>query len=237
MQHARQKRAEVSSVTPNDVVEFHLLLHELHTSNPNNLNLRHSRGTVLFTEGEPAQGVYILLSGRAAVSICSRGGKIVILRVAQSGDVLGLNSALRNCTYDVTVKTLEPCRTHFIPRSELMALMEKYPRWTEAALLTLSKELTEIANRARSLFLSQTSTARLAKLLLEWGNNATPNGSSIVRINKSFTQEQIAQMIGSSRETVTRLLTTLSRRHIIEITVDSILIRDWRALETVAEDN
>jgi CRP/FNR family transcriptional regulator len=118
-----------------------------------------------------------------------------------------------------------------------MALMEKYPRWTEAALLTLSKELTEIANRARSLFLSQTSTARLAKLLLEWGNNATPNGSPIVRINKSFTQEQIAQMIGSSRETVTRLLTTLSRRHIIEITVDSILIRDWRALETVAEDN
>jgi len=237
MQHARQKRVEVSSVTPNDVVELHLLLHELHTSNPNNPTLQHARGAVLFTEGELAQGVYILLSGRATVSISSRGGKIVILRVVQSGDVLGLNSALRNCTFDVTVKALETCRTHFIPRSELLALMEKYPRWTQAALLTLSNELTEIANRAKSLFLSQTSSAKLAKLLLEWGNNATPNGSSIVRIDKSFTQEEIAQMIGSSRETVTRLLTTLSRRRIIEITVDSILIHDWSALETVAEDN
>ena len=236
MQQAKQKRVEVLSATPNDVVESHSLLHELHTSTPNNLNLRHARGEVLFTEGEPAQGVYILLTGRATVSISSRGGKIVILRVAQSGEVLGLNSTLRNCTYDVTVKTLEPCRSHFIGRSELRALMERCPRCTQAVLMTLSDELTEIANRTRSLFLSQTSNARLAKLLLEWGSNAISNGSSIVRIPKCFTQEEIAQMIGSSRETVTRLLTNLSKRHIIEITVDSILIRDWRALEGVVED-
>ncbi len=236
MPYLRRKRPDACVVTPNDVAAFHSLLHVLHTANPNRLNLLQGRGNVLFTEGEPARGIYILLSGRATVSISSRGGKRVILRVAQSGDVLGLNSTLRNCSYDVTVQTLEPCRTDFVSRSELLAMMETSQQCTQAVLRELSHELTELGDRARSLLLSQTSSVRLAKLLLEWGTRTTANGSPLVQIEKSFTQEEIAQMIGSSRETVTRLLTTLSRRHIIEITTDSILIHDWRALETAAED-
>ena len=68
----------------------------------------------------------------------------------------------------------------------------------------------------------------MANLLLECGREST-------RIEKVFTQEDIAQMIGSSRETVTRLLTALRRRNIIQITSDSVLIRDRRALENMLE--
>lgn len=236
MHHPRRKILDACLVAPNDVATFHSLSHALHTANPNNLSLWQGRGTFLFTEGEPARGIYILLTGRATVSISSSGGKIVILRVAQSGDVLGLNSTLRNCSYDVTVQTLEPCRTDFVSRSELLALMERSQQCTQAVLRELSHELTELGERARSLLLSQTSSVKLAKLLLEWATRTTANGSTLARIEKSFTQEEIAQMIGSSRETVTRLLTALSRRHIIEITAHSILIHDWRALEAAAED-
>jgi DNA-binding transcriptional regulator LsrR (DeoR family) len=70
----------------------------------------------------------------------------------------------------------------------------------------------------------------LANLLLECSREST-------RIEKVFTQEDIAQMIGSSRETVTRLLTTLRRRNIIQITSDSVVIRDRRALENMLESN
>lgn len=234
MPHAKQKRVDTSSVTPNDVPEFHILSHDL--QHPNNLSLSHAPGTVLFTEREPARGVYVLLTGRATVSISSSEGTVIILRVAQRGDVLGLNSTLRNCTYDVTVKTLEPCRTDFISRNEVARLMQECPRCAQAVVMTLSQELTELTNRARLLFLSQTSSSRLAKLLVEWGTKSSVNGSSIVRIDKSFTHEDIAQMIGSSRETVTRLLTNLSRRHIIAITTDSIFIRDWNALKSAAQE-
>jgi CRP/FNR family cyclic AMP-dependent transcriptional regulator len=68
----------------------------------------------------------------------------------------------------------------------------------------------------------------LANLLLECSREST-------RIEKVFTHEDIAQMIGSSRETVTRLLTELRRRNIIQITSDSVLIRDRRALENMLE--
>ena len=146
------------------------------------------------------------------------------LRLAQSGDVLGLNSVLRGSAYDTTVKTLESCRTYFIPCGQLSVLMDTSPAGTHAILTMLSHELTQLTARTRSLLLPQTASGRLANLLLEWSGQSG-------RIDRVFTHEEIAQMICSSRETVTRLLASMSRRKVIQVTSDSILIRDYAALE------
>ena len=207
--------------------DLYSLIREIHGSNVHNLNSLHGRGTVLFAEGEPARGVYLLRSGRATVSISSSEGRIVMLRLAQAGDVLGLNSVLRNCSYDTTVKTLEPCRTDFISRAELLELMQQSQAGAQTILKILSRELTELTDRAKLLLLPQTASGRFAKLLLGWSNG---NGS----VDRVFTHEEIAQMICSSRETVTRLLASMSRRKIIQITSDSFLIRDCTALERMA---
>lgn len=209
--------------------DLHSFLHAIHASNISNLSSLHGRGKILFAEGEPARGVYILRTGRAAVSISSSEGRIVIPRIAQTGDVLGLNSVLRSSSYDVTARTLEPCRTDFISRTELLELVEKSHAGARAVLKLLNHELTELTERTRSLLLLQTASARLARLLLEWSRKS-------VQIERVFTHEEIAQMICSSRETVTRLLASLSRRNIIQITSDSILIRDYAALEQMAQD-
>ncbi len=212
--------------------DLHLLVREFRPSNVSNLNSLHRRGKVLFSEGEPARGIYILRTGRAAVSITSREGKVVILRMAQAGNVLGLNSVLGGSSYDATAKTLEPCRTDFIARAELLVFLET-PVGARAMLTMLSRELAELTNRTRSLLLPQTASARLAKLLLEWssGNGATT--PSTTRIEKPFTHEQIAQMICSSRETVTRLLASMSRRQIIQINSNNVLILDRTSLEAM----
>ena len=207
--------------------DLHSLLHAFQAAQVSNLNSLHGRGKVLFAEGEPARGVYILRTGKATVSISSSEGRIVIHRIAQAGDVLGLNSVLRSSPHDVTVKTLGPCRTEFIPRATLFELIEKSQAGAHAVLRILSLELSELAERTRSLLLPQTASARLAKLLLEWGCKSE-------RIDRILTHEEIAQMICSSRETVTRLLASMSRRKIIQITSDSILIHDYGALERMA---
>lgn len=203
------------------------LLREVRASNVSNLNSLHGRGKIIFAEGEPARGIYILRTGRASVSITSSEGKVVTLRTAQAGDVIGLNSVLRGASYDTTIKTLAPCRTDFIARAELIDLLEK-PAGVKAMLTILSGELTELTNRTRSLLLPQTASGRLAKLLLDWSKE-----SNATRIEKNFTHEEIAQMICSSRETVTRLLASMGRRQIIEIGSGSILIRDPAALEAM----
>ena len=214
--------------------DLYSLLREIHTSNVSTLNSLHRRGTVLFAEGEAVRGVYILRTGRATISISSSEGRIVILRMAQPGDVLGLNSALDHLSYETTVKTLEPCRTDFIPRAELLELMEKSDAAKRAVLKILSGELTRLTNRTRSLLLPQTARARLARLLLEWTRETNGNNSHVPRIDKLFTHEEIAQMICSSRETVTRSFANFSRRKIIQIMADSILINNREALEQMA---
>lgn len=214
--------------------DLYSLLQEIHTSNISKLNSLHRRGTVLFAEGEPAHGVYILRAGRATVSISSSEGRVVILRMAYPGDVLGLNAALQNSSYETSVKTLQPCRTEFIPRAQLMALIDRSDTAKRAALQILSRELTQLTNRTRSLLLPQTANARLARLLLEWSRENNGNNSHGSRVDKLFTHEDISQMICSSRETVTRLLATFSRREIIRVTADSILINDPDALEQMA---
>lgn len=194
------------------------------------LDSLHARGKVLFAEGEPARGVYLLHSGTAAVSVSSRDGKIVILRTARAGDVLGLNCVLRNLPYDTTVRTLQSCRTGFISRVELLELLQTNPRAAHAIAGLLSRELSELTDRTRSLLLLQTTGARLAKLLLQWCQELETDTSGYFRIDRVFTHEEIAHMISASRETVTRLLASLSRRQIIRMTADSIVVKDLRSL-------
>lgn len=202
------------------------------------LNIRkldslHGRGSVLFSEGEPARGIYILRTGRATVSISSSEGRVVILRMAHAGEVLGLNAVLSNCAYDATVKTLESSRVNFISRAELTELVNS-DAGAVAVIKLLSRELTQLNESARSLLLPQTARARLAQLLLQWNKERQDEAIRSRVIDKVFTHEEVAQMIGSSRETVTRLLASFSRREFIRVTSDSILIRDRAALEEIA---
>lgn len=210
------------------------LLHMTYTTNTGNLSSLHGPGRVLFAEGEPARGVYILRSGRATVSIASSEGRVVMLRMAQAGDVVGLNSVLRNCSYDTTVKTLKPCRTDFIPRAELIEFMQQSQAGAQAILNILSRELTALTDRSKLLLLPQTVSGRLARLLLEWIKESASATAGPVQLDKAFTHEEIAQMICSSRETVTRLLANLSKQQVIRITSDNILIRNRPALEKIA---
>lgn len=212
--------------------DFRSLLQAICTANINNLSLMHPRGKILFAEGEPARGVFILRTGRATASISSSEGRMVILRIAQGGDVLGLNSVLRNVCYNTTIKTIEPCRTDFIPRTALLDLVESNPPAARAISQILSRELADLTERARSLLLPQTASAKLAKFLLEWNEQTATNQSP--QITRSLTHEQIAHMICASRETVTRLLTNLDKREIIRVSSGNIQICDRAALQRIA---
>ena len=214
--------------------DFRSLVLAIHAANISNLSLLHPRGKILFAEGEPARGVFILRTGRATASISSREGRVVILRIAQAGDVLGLNSVLRNACYNTTIKTIEPCRTDFIPRTALVDLIEKNQPAARAISQLLSREIAELTERARSLLLPETARAKLAKLLLEWCEQSGTDKSQAVRITRSFTHEEFAQMICSSRETVTRVLANLNKRRIIRVTSDSIFVCDRAALQSMA---
>ena len=194
----------------------------------------HPRGSVLFVEGQMPRGVYILCEGRAKISITSPEGKTLLLRIAQPGDVLGINSALTGEPHGATVQTLERSRVDFIPRADLLRLLDRDKRIYAEVAQALSRKLSSVVDHARLLFLSQSAAEKLARLMVKWseeGGNRTSHG---IRIFHGLTHEEIAQMICTSRETVTRLLSDFKRRHLVSLDGTAILIRNRKALEALA---
>jgi len=199
------------------------------------LSRTHPRGTVLISEGQPAVGIYVLCSGRAKVSISSAQGKTVILRIAQPGDLLGVNSVLKGLPYEATVETLEHCRIDFVSREDFLKLLDKSKAARIGVSKTLGNELTTVFEWARLLLLSQSAQEKLVRLLLKWCNELgepTPEG---IRLNHGLTHEEIAQMIGGSRETVSRLFTQLKRKQIVLLNATGILVCNREALELVPQ--
>jgi CRP/FNR family transcriptional regulator, cyclic AMP receptor protein len=210
------------------------LLEEIQLTTDIKLSGLHRRGVVLFSEGQQARGVFVLRAGRAKVSISSSKGKVIILRIAQAGDLLGLNSVLNDLPYDATVETLERCRTEYLGRYDLMALLDRSSRARTGLSEVLSKELTEVVEHARSLLLPQLTGERLAKLLLRWCDGRDAGQSEGIRLNHGLTQEEIGQMICTSRETVARLLAEFKRQRILSFADHEIFISNLQALELMA---
>lgn len=201
-----------------------------------NLKLRkyYPRGSVLFVEGQRPRGLFLLCQGRAKISISSAGGKTLILRIAQSGDLIGLNSVLTGRPYDATVSTLEDSWIDFVSRADFIKILGKSKTASVNLSENLARQLTETIESARSLLLSQSAAEKLANLLLRWCDEIGESRPQGIRLNHGLTQEEIAQMICASRETVTRLFADFRRKQIISLADNVIFVLNRQALETLA---
>lgn len=120
----------------------------------------HTKGTVLFSEGRPPRGVFVLCDGRAKLSICSESGKRLMLRVAGPGEVLGLSATLSGRPYEVTAETLDGCQVVFIRRKDLLKFLREYREACLQVVHLLSGDLHVVYERVRSLGLSRTRRTR-----------------------------------------------------------------------------
>ncbi len=193
------------------------------------------RGAVVFHEGNVARGVYVLSSGSAKVSISSADGKKVILRIASGGDVLGLYAGLTGRPFEATAEMVEGGRVDFISRQDLLNLMGKQNTSGFDLLDVFSRQFSEFVDHTRMLLLSESALEKLARLILRWGRDFGERTSDGIRVQILLTQEEIAQIIGASRETVTRLFSALKRDKVIRVKRDALWIRDSAALASLAQ--
>jgi len=193
----------------------------------------HPRGTLLFVEGQQAHGVFVVVAGAVKVSISSAQGRVLILRIAQPGDLLGVKSTLLGLPYEASAETVRQCRTIFIPQAEFIALHNRDEHVRQAVLRALGDYISSLIEATRSLMLSETAAEKLARLLLKWCDEhgvIEPRG---IRVRNDFTQEEMANMICVSRETVTRLLGEFSRHGFIQMATNNLLINNRRGLESI----
>jgi CRP/FNR family cyclic AMP-dependent transcriptional regulator len=192
-------------------------------------------GAVLFVEGQMPRGGLVLCSGKVKLSTTSRDGKVLILKMATPGEALGLSAVISGTPYELTAETVGPCQVNFIDREALMRLLDKYGELGLHSAQALSREFQSAYRDIHELVLARSSAGKLARLLLSWGGHREwESGASEVRIRSSLTHEEIAQMIGSSRETVTRLLSELKKKELIRLEGSILVIRNRSALEALA---
>jgi len=187
-------------------------------------------GAVLFVEGQSARGAYIICSGRVKLSTTSRDGKTLILRIAEAGEVLGLHATVSGKPYELTAETLQPCQLDFIKRDDFLQFLQKHADACLHAAQHLSQNCQSAYEMIRSLGLSHSVSEKMARLLLEWASDgeATKEG---IRIKISLTHEEMAQLIGTSRETVTRVLGEFRDKQLAHLRGSTLLIRNRAALE------
>jgi CRP/FNR family cyclic AMP-dependent transcriptional regulator len=189
-------------------------------------------GAILFVEGQISRGIFILCSGKVKLSTASREGKVLILKTVEAGEVLGLSAAITGLSYEMTAETAMPCQLNFVGRKDLLEMLHAHSEVGVHAAQSLSSDFQSAYRDIRDLVMSRSSEGKLARLLLSFSPKQT--GSDELHLRSVMTHEEMAQRIGSSRETVTRLLTELKRKQLIRLDGPTLVIRSRTALETLA---
>ncbi len=189
----------------------------------------HRSRSVLFHQGERLAGVFILRRGTVKISITSSKGRAVILRVALAGEILGLSSVLLGEPCFATAETLEESEVAFVDREHFLGLLLHNP---EAALSIACHACANYENACRQvslLALCRSASERMAQFLLNWASSKTNRGASPITLR--LTHEEISQVAGTTRETVTRTLIDFRKRGWASLAASSLVIHDRAAIE------
>jgi CRP/FNR family transcriptional regulator, cyclic AMP receptor protein len=194
--------------------------------------LAYPAGATLFGEGQACRGIYILCKGRVKLSATSSEGQTLILKIAQPGEVLGLNTAVSGLPHEMTAETGQPCQLNFVKREDFLKFLTEHTEANMQAAIHLSHECQQAYQHLRS-FVMRSAPQRIARLMLDWSHE--DSGMATARgINVALTHEEIGQIIGMSRETVTRTLADFRKQRFAALRGSTLLIQNMAALQKLA---
>jgi CRP/FNR family cyclic AMP-dependent transcriptional regulator len=206
--------------------------HHLRRLRASNRGKMYPKGTCLFDEGEDSEGIYVVLDGRVKLSVNSSNGKAMVLGFFGAGTILGLATAILERQHISTAETILPTTVVFVPRSQLVAEMRSQPLAAWHVAQMIAEHCLFLATKMATVELSESAQQKMVRCLLGLMQPNVHDGDPVA-INVS--QETIAQMVGLSRETVSRQLSRLRRNGVVDWTRSNFVIRNRRALERMAD--
>jgi CRP/FNR family cyclic AMP-dependent transcriptional regulator len=189
----------------------------------------YSKGEILFAEDQPPRGIFVISRGRVKLSASASDGKSLIIRMAEIGEMVGLPATISGKRYEVTAEAFQPVEASFIPRKQFREIVRTHGD----VALRVAESLADIYHatylEVRYLGLSGSAEAKLARYLLDLPEDQNhDHGRALAK--STPTHEQIAEMVGTSRETVTRLLAEFKRKRLVDIHGSRLLIANKSGL-------
>jgi CRP/FNR family cyclic AMP-dependent transcriptional regulator len=189
---------------------------------------------MLFVEGQKGSGAFVLFTGKAKLSTAARDGRTIITEISEHGDVLGLNATISNRPYEVTAEMLEPGQANFIDADALLQFLRDYGEVAIRVAQQMSRDYYSVYEEVRTLGFSNSPGQKFAKLLLGWSAERGDSNHSL-HLHLVLTRSEIAEMIGTTRETVSRLFSDFGRKQFIQSKGSSLVILNKLALEGMAQ--
>lgn len=193
------------------------------------------RDAILFIEGQEPRGVFVVCTGRVKLSTSSSDGKSIIVRVAEPGELVGLPGTISGEPYELTAEALEPVQANFIPREAFLQFLRQRGETAVRIAQILSQVYRATLSEVRYLGLSASTAEKLARFLLDLPASPVP-GNGHIRATLALTHREIAEMIGASRETVTRLFASFKRDRLLEFHGSTLIIANKTGLEKLLDN-
>ena len=186
-------------------------------------------GQTVFAEGEPGDRLYIIISGKVKIGRRSPDGRENLLTVFGPSDIFGELSIFDPGPRTFSATTITEVRAVSMDRDALRAWIADRPEVAERLLRALARRLRRTNNNLADMIFTDVP-GRVAKQLLLLAKRFGTREGDALRVTHDLTQEEIAQLVGASRETVNNALADFAHRGWIELKVKSVLIYDCEHL-------
>ena len=147
---------------------------------------------------------------------------------------LGLSATISGKPYEVMAEAAEPCQINFVQHQDFLCFLRQHSEAGLRVAEQLSDKYNSACREIRALGLSHSTGEKMAKLLLDWSARTSETGKADTRLRLMLTHEEIGQMIGTSRETVTRLFGEWKKQRIVQCNGPILLIRNMAGLKAMA---
>lgn len=191
----------------------------------------YKKNMIIFMEGEPGEALYFVISGKVKISKTTEDGREQILHLLQHGDVFAEVVLIDGGPYPATAEVIETAQIGMLMNKDVENLIRSNADIAIKLLKIMSKRLRLAQRQVRDLALKDTY-GRLAGMLLMLGTEHGKETEEGIRIELPLSRQELANLIGTTRETVTRILGDFKKYKCIELEKQAIILIDRAKLKT-----
>jgi CRP/FNR family transcriptional regulator, nitrogen oxide reductase regulator len=196
----------------------------------------YGKGEPVFSEGDPSDFFFTIITGRVKVFKMTPTGKDIILEIFGPGDPLGAVAAYDGRPFPASAVAIEDTTCVLIPRPAFFALLERHPSLVRGLLLGLTIRLAELTNRLTELTGGRVE-ARFARFFLKLAENAGKPDRGGIFIAMPLSRQELADLTGTTIETAIRIMSRWGKQNTLRTEKDGFVILDRAALDMLSGEN
>ena len=202
---------------------------ELKELEPYLATARFKKKETIFSEGDPPEWFYLVLSGKIKITKLSHDGKEIILEVISPTDIFGGVAVIKGFPYPANAVAMEESEVLRITRKNLMRLVDRFPNLMYCIALQLGDRMKSSYDSLKNIALERVE-ARIAALLLKLSGKVGVPSKDGVLIDMRLTKQDVADMVGTTVETSIRTFSKFKKQGMVTEAAGKFVIKDKNGL-------